>query len=102
MFRRQIRCYHRIVDTNGGFTVIPELHIPYLCDVQKVNLRPLVEPDVVREISLVIRKDYVREKILNEVVDAVKQAVPESRHLPRLLWSLLSCWEDSQEVLWHS
>lgn len=67
----------RIVDTNGGFTVIPELHIPYLCDVQKVNLRPLVEPDVVREISLVIRKDYVREKILNEVADAVKQAVPE-------------------------
>ena len=45
--------------------------------LQKVNLRPLVEPDVVREISLVIRKDYVREKILNEVVDAVKQAVPE-------------------------
>ena len=44
---------------------------------QKVNLRPLVEPDVVREISLVLRKDYVREKILNEVVDAVKQAVPE-------------------------
>ena len=42
-----------------------------------MNLRPLVEPDVVREISLVIRKDYVREKILNEVVDAVKQAVPE-------------------------
>ena len=45
--------------------------------LQKVNLRPLVEPNVVREISLVIRKDYVREKILNEVVDAVKQAVPE-------------------------
>ena len=42
-----------------------------------MNLRPLVEPVVVREISLVIRKDYVREKILNEVVDAVKQAVPE-------------------------
>lgn len=67
----------RIVDTNGGFTVIPELHIPYLCDVQKVNLRPLVNPDVVREISLVIRRDYVREKIINEIANAVKQAVPE-------------------------
>lgn len=68
----------RIVDSNGGFTIIPELHIPYLDAARAANVRDLVAPEVVREISLVIRKDYVRERILNEVINAVKKTVPDS------------------------
>lgn len=67
----------RIVDENGGYTVIPELHVPYLSETQRRNIRHLVKPDVVREISLVIRKDYVREGLLNEVASAVKSIIPE-------------------------
>lgn len=67
----------RIVDENGGYTVIPELHIPYLTASQQKNIRHLVDPDVVREISLVIRKDYVREALLNEIAAAVKKIIPE-------------------------
>jgi uncharacterized protein (DUF39 family) len=43
----------------------------------KENVRPLVSPDVVREISIVIRRDFVRERILNEVANAVKKSIPE-------------------------
>ena len=67
----------RIVNANGGFTVIPELHLPFLSDTEKENVRSLVSPDVVREISIVIRRDFVRERILNEVANAVKKSIPE-------------------------
>jgi len=67
----------KIVDENGGYTVIPELHVNLLCEHQRINVRPLVDPEPVREISLVIRNDYVREKMLNEVASAVKKIIPE-------------------------
>lgn len=40
------------------------------------NLRPIVNPEVSRKISLVIRKDFVHERMLNIVIDAVKSIVP--------------------------
>ncbi|MCR5003100.1 MAG: hydrogen peroxide-inducible genes activator [Bacteroidales bacterium] len=66
----------RIVDTVGGYTIIPELHIPYLTEEQKKNLRPFVRPEADREVSIVIRSDYVREGLLNVVAEAVKSIVP--------------------------
>ncbi len=67
----------KIVDENGGYTVIPELHVDLLCDEKRRNIRPLVDPEPVREISLVIRNDYVREKMLNEIASAVKKIIPD-------------------------
>jgi len=66
----------RIVDVNGGHTVIPELHIDLLTDKQKLNLRPIIRPEATREISLVIRHDYVREGLMNAVANTVKQIIP--------------------------
>jgi LysR family transcriptional regulator, hydrogen peroxide-inducible genes activator len=67
----------KIVDENGGYTVIPEMHIPLLSESQKLLIRPLVEPEPVREISVVIRQDYVRERMLNIIADTVKKIIPE-------------------------
>jgi len=67
----------KIVDENGGYTVIPELHVDLLREAQQRNVRPLTDPEPVREISLVIRRDYVREKVLNNVADAVKHIIPD-------------------------
>lgn len=67
----------KIVDANGGYTIIPELHIDLLCEAQRKNVRHLTAPGPVREISLVIRRDFVREKMLNIVADAVKAVIPE-------------------------
>lgn len=66
-----------IVDENGGYTVIPELHIELLSEVKRRNVRPLVNPEPVREVSIVIRKDYVKERMLNQIADAVKKIVPD-------------------------
>jgi LysR family hydrogen peroxide-inducible transcriptional activator len=66
----------KIVDANGGYTVIPELHFPLLNETQKRNVRPFISPAPLREISLVIRNDYVRERLVNVIVNAVKHVIP--------------------------
>ncbi len=66
-----------IVDTNSGLTIIPEMSIDGLDERQKRNVRPFKNISPVREISLVTRKDFLREKVLNIIIDEVKQAVPK-------------------------
>jgi len=66
----------RIVDVNGGYTVIPELHVDLLTEDQKNNLREIVKPEATREISVVIRHDFVREGILNAVAECIKEIIP--------------------------
>jgi len=66
----------KIVDMNGGYTVIPELHIELLNEKQKLNLREIVKPEATREISIVIRHDFVREGMLNAVAECIKQIIP--------------------------
>jgi len=66
----------RIVDVNGGYTVIPELHVDLLTEDQKNNLREIVKPEATREISVVIRHDFVREGILNAVAECIKKIIP--------------------------
>ena len=67
----------RIVDRDGGYTIIPELHVPLLSEAQMKNVRLLVSPEPVREISIVVRQDYVREGILNAVADIIKEIIPK-------------------------
>lgn len=67
----------RVVDENYGYTIIPELHIDLLSDQQKNNLRLLNSPQIVREIALVVRKDYVKEGLINGLVSLIKQIIPE-------------------------
>lgn len=68
----------RIVDKNGGYSVIPELHLPYLTDLQRLNVREITCPPAVREISIVIRKDFIKERIINAVANSVKSIMPEN------------------------
>ncbi len=67
----------RIVDTNGGYTVIPTLHTKYLKPTQRKKLKTIDSPPAVREISIVIHKNYVREKLLNAVSDTIKDIIPD-------------------------
>ena len=67
----------KIVDVNGGYTIIPELHLPLLDENQHKNLRSFTEPYPIREISLVVRKDYVRERLLNILAECIRRIIPE-------------------------
>lgn len=65
-----------IVNANKGFTIIPELHIPLLRNEYQKHIRPMTDPVPIREVSLFVRKDYVREGLLNIIADAIKRIVP--------------------------
>ena len=67
----------KIVDENGGYTVIPELHLELLTVGQKKNVRKLIDPEPVREISLVIQQNFIREGQLNAVADTIKKIIPQ-------------------------
>lgn len=66
----------RIVDANGGFTMIPELHIGLLKRCQKNNIQPLTNPKQSREVALYIRTDFVKERLLNIIIDQIKAIIP--------------------------
>lgn len=67
----------KIVDVNGGYTIIPELHVALLNDEQRKNVRNIVQPMSAREVSLVVRFDYVKEGMMNAVADMVKRIIPQ-------------------------
>lgn len=69
----------RIVDENGGYTIIPELHLPFLTDKQRENVRK-IDGDYLsqRRVSLYIKEDYIRQRMLNTIVDTLKAYMPIS------------------------
>lgn len=68
----------RTVDSNGGYTVIPEMHISSLSESQKRGLKEIADPPAVREVSIVIRKDFIKERMINAVANTIKEIIPES------------------------
>lgn len=76
----------RVVDTNGGFTIIPEMHLPLLTDRQRKQVRPLSGATKSgRKISIYIRSDYVREKLLQSIISALKAIIPNHLISPYIL-----------------
>ncbi len=66
----------RIVDINGGYSVIPELHMDFLTEDQQINVREINNPPAIREISVVIKNNFIKEKMINAVADTIKSIIP--------------------------
>ena len=66
----------QIVNSNGGITIIPETHTDLILYSHQSGLRPIVDPEPKRTVSLVIRNDYIHESKLNLVLDAVRTIIP--------------------------
>lgn len=67
-----------IVDQNEGITVIPEMALANLSEKQKKNVRPFKNSTPVREISLITRQEFLRERMIGIIIDEIKTAVPKS------------------------
>ncbi len=66
-----------IVDNNSGLTIIPEMALRHLSERQQQNVRPLKSPVPVREVSLVTRKEFLRERMLDILTQEIRAAVPQ-------------------------
>lgn len=67
-----------IVDNNNGITVIPEMALSHLTEKQKGNVRFFKDKKPVREISLITRKDFLRERLIDIIEEEIKMSVPVS------------------------
>lgn len=67
-----------IVDDNSGLTIIPEMAINELSERQKANIRPLKDMTAVREVSLVTRKEFLRERVLDIIISEIQKSVPKN------------------------
>ena len=76
----------RIVDENGGFTIIPEMHLPFLSDRQRENVRR-IEGDYLsqRRVSLYIREDYIRQRMLNTITETLLRFMPDGMMEERIV-----------------
>jgi LysR family hydrogen peroxide-inducible transcriptional activator len=67
-----------IIDVNPGITIIPEMHAMGLSEERQDNLRPFKNTTAVREVCLLVSKDYVRKAMLNGVKEIIENSVPKS------------------------
>lgn len=67
-----------IVDKNDGLTVIPEMALANLSETQMKNVRSFKNSTPVREVSLITRKEFFRERLLHIILEEVRLAVPKS------------------------
>lgn len=74
----------KIVDENGGYAIIPELHVPLLRKCQQANVRVLANPEPSREIAFVVHRNFVRERLLNILADAIRTVIPPAMINKRL------------------
>ena len=67
----------RMVDINGGATLLPELSLQDLNTKQLAKVRYFKSPEPVREISLVTHKNFVKKKMLNALKEEVLALIPK-------------------------
>ena len=81
---RSINTLINVVDLNFGITVIPEMAAMSLNEEQQGNLRLFKDMTAVREVSLVVSKDFIRLNMLNKIIEIIEDAVPKSLRNPEL------------------
>lgn len=68
----------KMVNRNGGLTIIPALAIDDLEDKHKKNLRYFKDPEPVREMSLVTYKHFAKKAVLQALKQEIENVLPEA------------------------
>jgi LysR family hydrogen peroxide-inducible transcriptional activator len=73
-----IETLKRMVETNNGITIIPELATMNLPEAGKNHVRRFEEPVPVREISLVTHRYFIKKRLTDMLQAEILAAVPEA------------------------
>jgi len=68
----------RIVETQHGLTLLPELSVLEMPEDKKQLIRPFSEPQPLREVSLVVHKSFLKKKLIEALQKEIIAAVPET------------------------
>ena len=67
----------RMVETQGGITILPELALETLNSSQSQRLRFFEPSEPVREIGLVTHRHYVKKNLLDALIKEIDLVIPE-------------------------
>jgi LysR family hydrogen peroxide-inducible transcriptional activator len=68
-----IETLKRMVRSGSGLTLVPELSV----SSDERNVRRFNAPEPVREVVLLVRRPFVRRKLLDALVEAIRSSVPK-------------------------
>ncbi len=72
-----IETLRRMVDINDGITIMPELATLNMPAKQLQLIRKFKNPVPVREVSLVVQRDFVKKRLIDALRESILLAVPE-------------------------
>ena len=67
----------RMVDKQGGLTLLPELATFDLSDIDKTKLHAFKKPTPFREISLVMKRDFLKRRLIESLQKEIIFSLPE-------------------------
>ena len=67
----------RMVDQNNGATILPELSLSDLTDKQLDKVRYFKSPEPVREVSIVIQKNFLKRRMVEALKAEILEFVPK-------------------------
>src|SRR5450631_4717258 len=67
----------RMVELNDGITVLPELATLDFSKKQQGQLRRFRRPSHMREVSLVVRRDFVKERLVKALKEEILNSMPD-------------------------
>ncbi len=67
----------RLVELNDGITILPELAILELSTKQKKLVRQFKKPVPMREVSIVIHRDFLKRRMIDALKKEIVAALPE-------------------------
>jgi len=68
----------RMVDRNGGITILPKLAVKDLSDKRKESIRAFVNQIPSREIKVYTHRTYVKEKLISALAESIISVLPDS------------------------
>ncbi|WP_192821985.1 hydrogen peroxide-inducible genes activator [Rufibacter sp. LB8] len=66
----------RIVETQSGMTLLPELSVRELSPEKFALVRPFAEPQPLREVSLVVHRSFLKKKMIESLRNVILAHVP--------------------------
>ena len=78
-----VETLRRMVEKNGGMTILPELATLEFTEDQIERIRYFEAPEPVREISLVTNSHFVRMSVLQSLMDEILKLVPEKMRVQK-------------------
>ena len=66
----------RIVDVEGGFTLIPELALQYMSPEKKKQVRSIANTKPLREVSVIYSRHFTKQRLITLLCDEIKSVIP--------------------------